>query len=56
MTLTLRNLTINGASGDTSYNAQIIAYEVKIDGNSNINFTYNPDVNRWNEPKVGLMR
>ena len=50
------NLTINGASGDTSYNAQIIAYEVKIDGNSNINFTYNPDVNRWNEPKVGLMR
>ena len=50
------NLTINGGSEDTSYNAQIVAYEVILSGDSVINFTYNPDVNRWNEPKVGLMR
>ena len=49
-------LTINGASADTSYNAQIIAYEVKLNGNNTINFTYDPDVNRWNKPQVGLMR
>jgi hypothetical protein len=50
------NVTINGASGDTSYNAQIIADEVKLNGNNTINFTYDPDLNRWNVPKVGLMR
>lgn len=50
------NLTINGASNDTSYNAQIIAYEVKLNGNNTINFTYSPDVNRYSEPKVGMMR
>jgi hypothetical protein len=50
------NVTINGGSEDTSYNAQIIAYEVKLNGNNVINFTYNPNVTRWNEPKVGLMR
>jgi Flp pilus assembly protein TadG len=49
------NVTINGGSTDTSYNAQIIAYEVKLNGNNTINFTYDPDVNRWKEPKVGLM-
>lgn len=50
------NITINGGSADTSYNAQIIAYEVKLNGNNTINFTYDPDVNRWSQPKVGLMR
>jgi len=50
------SITINGASGDTSYNAQIIAYEVKLNGNNTINFTYDPDDTRWNEPKIGLMR
>ncbi len=50
------NITINGGSADTSYNAQIIAYEVKLNGNNTINFTYDPGVNRWKEPQVGLMR
>ncbi|HSL28864.1 MAG TPA: Tad domain-containing protein [Anaerolineales bacterium] len=50
------NVDINGGSEETSYNAQIIAYEVSLSGNSAINFTYDPDVNRWNEPRVGLMR
>lgn len=50
------NVTINGGSADTSYNAQIVAYEVKLNGNNTINFTYDPDDNRWNRPQVGLMR
>lgn len=50
------NITINGGSADTSYNAQIVAYEVKLNGNNTINFNYDPSVNRWNEPQMGLMR
>lgn len=50
------NITINGGSADTSYNAQVIAYEVKLNGNNTITFSYDPDVNRWNKPQVGLMR
>lgn len=50
------NLTINGGSADTSYNAQIVAFEVKLSGNNVINFSYDPDVNRWTKPQVGLMR
>ena len=50
------NVTVNGASGNTSYNAQIIAYEVKLNGNNEINFTYSPDVNRYSDPRIGLMR
>ena len=50
------NVTVSGDTADTSYNAQIVAYEVKLTGNNTINFTYDPNVNRWNEPRVGLMR
>ena len=50
------NLTINGTSSATGYNSQIIAYTIKINGDSEINFTYDSDDNVVNKRKVGLMR
>jgi len=51
------NLTINGDSSSTSdFNAQIIAWDVKLNGNNIINFNYNPGVNAENKRKIGLMK
>jgi hypothetical protein len=50
------NLTINGTANSTAYNGQIIGYEVKINGTSNISFTYDKDKNATVKRKVGLMR
>lgn len=50
------NLTINGTANSTAYNGQIIGYEVKINGTSNISFTYDEDKNGTVKRKVGLMR
>jgi hypothetical protein len=50
------NLTINGAASSTAYNGQIVGYEVKINGTSDISFTYDADANGQTKRKVGLMR
>jgi len=50
------NLTINGTANSTAYNGQIVGYEVKINGSSNISFTYDEDKNATVKRKVGLMR
>jgi hypothetical protein len=50
------NLTINGTANSTAYNGQIIGYEVKINGTSDISFTYDEDLNAQVKRKVGLMR
>jgi len=50
------NLTINGTANSTAYNGQIVGYEVKVNGSSNMSFTYDPDDNAKTKRKVGLMR
>ncbi len=50
------NLTVNGTSDATSYNAQMIAYTVKLNGSAAVNLTYVESQNAKSDPKVGLMR
>ena len=50
------NLTINGTANSTAYNGQIVGYEVKINGSSNLSFTYDEDLNGKTKRKVGLMK
>lgn len=50
------NLTINGTTDSTAYNGQIVGYDVKVNGSSNMSFTYNPDNNAKTKRKVGLMK
>ena len=51
------NLTINGDSSSTSeFNAQIIAWDVKLNGNNTINFHYDPGINAEDKRKIGLMK
>ena len=51
------NITINGDSNsNSSFNAQVIGWEVKLNGNNTINFTYDPGDNAQNKRRVGLMR
>ncbi|MGE5642144.1 MAG: hypothetical protein ACM3Y8_03950, partial [Byssovorax cruenta] len=50
------NLTVNGTSDDTSYNAQLIAYTVKLNGSAAVNLNYVEDQNAKSDPKIGLMR
>jgi len=52
------DLTINGTSGSatpTTYSTQVIAYNLKLNGTSNITFSYDPDKSAKNKRKVGLM-
>ena len=52
-------LTINGSSTattPTNYSTQIIAYELKLNGTSDITFTYDPDKSAKSRRKVGLMK
>lgn len=48
------NLTINGGSAATSYNAQIIAYTVKLVGSASIDLYYDKNKTAHEDPEVGL--
>ena len=51
------NITINGDStSNSNFNAQIIGWDIKLNGNNIINFTYNPSYNAQNKRRVGLMK
>lgn len=50
------NITINGTANSTAYNGQIVGYDVKVNGASNMSFTYDPDDNAKTKRKVGLMK
>jgi len=50
--------TLNGGSEPTGFNAQLLCYEVKITGDSIINFTYDPGQNgqQIDPPKIGITK
>jgi hypothetical protein len=54
------DLTINGTSGSgtgiTNYSTQVIAYNIKLNGTSDITFNYDPDATPEKKPQVGLMK
>lgn len=50
------NGTNESGDPDLNYGTQVIAYTITLTGNSNINFTYNPNDVAHNDPKVGLWR
>jgi hypothetical protein len=51
------NLRINGDNGSQStYNIQLVAYDITLNGGNVINFTYSPSNNAENKRKVGLMK
>ena len=51
------NITINGDNNtDSEINAQIVGWDLKINGGSEINIRYDPDYNAKNPKKVGLMK
>jgi hypothetical protein len=51
------NFVVNGKAGETaSINAQIIGWDIKIDGSNAINFKYNPSNKVRIKRQVGLMR
>ena len=51
------NVTINGdSSTESKFNAQIIGWDIKLNGNNIISFTYNPSVNAELKRRIGLMK
>jgi len=51
------NITINGDnSSNSNFNAQVIGWDIKLNGNSTINFNYDPSQNAESKRRVGLMR
>jgi Putative Flp pilus-assembly TadE/G-like len=51
------NITINGDNSTSSdFNAQVIGWDVKLNGNNTINFNYDPNNIPTVKRKVGLMR
>jgi hypothetical protein len=51
------NITINGDNSTTSnFNAQIVGWDIKLNGNNVITFTYDPAYNVINKRKIGLMK
>jgi len=51
------NITINGDNNSNSdYNVQVIGWDVKINGSSMIDFTYDPGDNAKNQRRIGLMK
>ncbi len=51
------SVTVNGDnSSQSTFNAQIIGWDVKLNGNNVINFTYDPSLNAETKRRVGLMR
>lgn len=51
------NITVNGDNSTNSeFNAQIIGWDVKLNGNNVININYDPDDNAKVKRRVGLMK
>lgn len=51
------NLTVNGDNSTSSlFNAQLIGWNIKLNGNNVININYDPSHNAENRRRVGLMR
>jgi hypothetical protein len=51
------NVTINGDNSTTSqFNAQIIGWDIKLNGNNTITFTYDPSANAELKRRIGLMK
>ena len=50
------DLKVNGNSGTDSLNAQIVAYNVTLNGNNTLNFNYNPGDNAKVSRKIGLLK
>ena len=50
------SFTINGGGNPDGFHAQLIAYEVKLDGNNDLTFTYDAGQIAISQPKVGIMR
>ena len=51
------DLTVNGDNSTNSeFNAQLIGWDVKLNGNNTITFTYDPSYNAQNKRRVGLMK
>jgi len=51
------DITVNGTSSSTAViNAQLIGWDIKIDGGAGINFHYNPSNQVMIKRRVGLMR
>jgi Flp pilus assembly protein TadG len=51
------NITINGDNSTSSdFNAQVIGWNVKLNGNNTINFNYDPNNTPTVKRRVGLMR
>jgi len=51
------NLTVNGDnSSNSEFNAQLIGWDVKLNGNNTITFNYDPSKIAENKRRVGLMR
>jgi hypothetical protein len=50
------NITINGSSGTNAFGAQIIGWDVKLNGGTLIDFTYDPGKTVQEKTKVGLMK
>jgi Flp pilus assembly protein TadG len=49
-------MTINGGGSPYGFHAQLIAYEVKLDGNNALTFIYSAGDNGVKRPRLGLMR
>jgi hypothetical protein len=50
------SFTINGGGNPDGFKAQLIAYEVKLDGNNDLTFLYDVGKIAISQPKVGIMR
>ncbi|HEX6033672.1 MAG TPA: hypothetical protein VFY83_04525, partial [Anaerolineales bacterium] len=51
------NLTINGNNNSNSeINAQVIAWNITLNGGTTINIRYDPSINVKNKRRIGLMR
>ena len=51
------NITINGDnSSNSTFNAQVIGWDIKLNGNNILDFQYDPGTNAQNKRKIGLMK
>ena len=50
------DIKVNGNSGTDSLSAQVIGWNVTLNGNNSLNFIYNPGDNAENKRKIGLMK
>ena len=51
------NVTINGDNTSNSdFNVQLIGWDIKLNGNNTITFTYDPSANAENKRRIGLLK